>query len=91
MQPIDNHQATFIVNLDTDEVSTTTGKGAKAKIKETKVSKINELAFTVTETNYLDFLTEMPSKHGKTDYRVSDKKRCTFRYTIPPAKTYVNL
>ncbi|KIM64578.1 hypothetical protein SCLCIDRAFT_114694 [Scleroderma citrinum Foug A] len=67
-----------------------TGKGAKAKIKETKVSKIKELAFTVMEKNYLDFLMEMLSKHGKMDYHVSEKKRYTFKYTIHLAKTYVN-
>lgn len=86
-----NYQPVFIVTLDTYVVSKTTGKAGKVKVKETKVSKMKELSFAVTNDNYLEFLTEMLSKHGKTDYRVSDKRRYTFKHSIPPAKTYVNL
>ncbi|KAH7903827.1 hypothetical protein BJ138DRAFT_1189019, partial [Hygrophoropsis aurantiaca] len=77
------------VNLDTYEKTTTKSKAGKSKAKETKIPKSKEVEFTVIEvkTNYLDLLTTMLAKHGKDEYKVTDKKTYSFKYLAPPAKS----
>ncbi|KAI6143996.1 hypothetical protein BKA82DRAFT_32436 [Pisolithus tinctorius] len=78
-------QTTFIVNLDTYEtsVATTSGKGKKGKVKVTKAVKIKEIMFMITHepSNYLELLVEMLAKHGRTGYKISEKKRYSFNCT----------
>ena len=65
-------------------------KGRKAKVKVTKAVKIKEILFMVLETpsNYLKLLVEMLAKHGRTGYKISEKKRYSFKYLMSPAKVY---
>ncbi|KAG1837964.1 hypothetical protein DFJ58DRAFT_846247 [Suillus subalutaceus] len=70
--------ATFIIYLDT-YTKTTTENNGKAKTKEVKSTKVKELVFQVSESNYIEFLTTILMKHDKSHYRITERKKYTFK------------
>src|SRR6267154_1398373 len=48
-----------------------------------------EVIFHVSAPNYLDFLTTMLAKHDKSLYKVTEKKRYTFKYLPGTSHAYV--
>jgi hypothetical protein len=73
--------ATFIIYLDT-YTKTTTENNGKAKTKEVKSTKVKELVFQVSESNYIEFLTTILMKHNKSHYRITERKKYTFKYLL---------
>ncbi|KAG2144416.1 uncharacterized protein EDB93DRAFT_1251655 [Suillus bovinus] len=73
--------ATFIIYLDT-YTKTTTANNGKAKTKEVKSTKVKELVFQVSEPNYIEFLTTILMKHNKSHYRITERKKYTFKYLL---------
>jgi hypothetical protein len=72
-------KATIIIHLDS-YTKNTTGINAKAKVKEVKSTKVKEVLFHISESNYLDFLTTMLAKHDKSQYKVTERKKYSFKY-----------
>ncbi|KIK35732.1 hypothetical protein CY34DRAFT_16840 [Suillus luteus UH-Slu-Lm8-n1] len=73
--------ATFIIYLDT-YTKTTTENNGKAKTKEVKSTKVKELVFQVSESNHIEFLTTILMKHDKSHYRITERKKYTFKYLL---------
>ncbi|KAG2139855.1 uncharacterized protein EDB93DRAFT_1330226 [Suillus bovinus] len=76
---IPRFETVFVVNLDTYAKNSTENNG-KTKVKEVKSTKVKEVVFHVSAPNYLEFLTTMLAKHDKSLYKVTEKKRYTFKY-----------
>ncbi|KAG2036354.1 hypothetical protein BDR03DRAFT_982978 [Suillus americanus] len=54
----------------------------KAKTKEVKSMKVKELIFQISEPNYIEFLTTILVKHNKSHYRVTERKKYSFKYLL---------
>ncbi|KAG1777621.1 hypothetical protein EV702DRAFT_1196834 [Suillus placidus] len=85
---IPQFETVFVVNLDTYTKNLTENNG-KTKIKEVKSTKVKEVIFHVSAPNYLDFLTIMLAKHNKSLYKVTEKKRYTFKYLPGASHKYM--
>jgi hypothetical protein len=86
---IPQFETIFVVHLDTYTKNSTESNG-KTKVKEVKTTKIKEVAFHISAPNYLDFLATMLTKHEKlSSYRVTEKKRYTFKYLPGASRRYI--
>jgi hypothetical protein len=70
----------------------TAGSGKNKKKTESKSKKTKETAFTLSLSNHLDFLQCLLIKHGQdTIYKVTERKRFSFKYLYPVSKAYVTI
>ncbi|KAF7975445.1 hypothetical protein HWV62_9585 [Athelia sp. TMB] len=75
----------LVIQLTLYKTKDATGK-SKKKTEEKEV-KTKELAFTLTNDNYLAFLSAVLAKLSlDTQYKVTDKKRFGFKYLYPVSK-----
>ena len=56
--------------------------------KQEKSLKTKELFFTLKESNYVEFLLGILEKHGKTQYKVTNKQCFPFKFIMPKTKGY---
>ena len=68
------------------------GSGKNKKKSESKAKKTKEATFTLSSDNHLEFLQCLLTKHGQnTIYKVTERKRFSFKYLYPVSKAYVTI
>jgi len=79
----------FSVSLTVySKIKKTSVKG-KTTSKEEKSTKMKELLFAPTNSNYVEFLQAILLKHGLENYEATEKKHFPLKYIPPKTKGYV--
>ncbi|KIK15550.1 hypothetical protein PISMIDRAFT_16437 [Pisolithus microcarpus 441] len=78
-------QSFSILLMVYSKIKKTSAKG-KTTSKEEKSTKMKELLFSPTDSNYIEFSQAVLHKHGLNDYQVSEKKHFPLKYIPPKAR-----
>lgn len=79
-EPTEKNYA-FTVALTVYSALKQSSKGKSTVKKQEKSVKTKELLFQLNEDNYVEFLESILEKHGRTQYKVSNKHRFSFKFT----------
>jgi len=82
----------LVIQLTIYTPKSTAGSGKSKKKTESKAKKTKEAAFTLSSDNHLEFLQCLLTKHGQNStYKVTERKRFSFKYLYPVSKAYVTI
>ncbi|KAG6377874.1 hypothetical protein JVT61DRAFT_14660 [Boletus reticuloceps] len=87
-QPAEKDYA-FTVALTVYSALKQLSKGKSVAKRQEKTVKTKQLAFSLNEGNYIEFLESILEKHGQTQFKVSRKQFFSFKFTMPKMKKYM--
>jgi hypothetical protein len=91
LHTVHTFETKLVIQLTVYTLNKVTASSGKSKKKtESKAKKTKETTFTLSSNNHLEFLQCLLTKHGQsTTYKVTERKRFSFRYLYPVSKAYV--